>query len=212
MISLFFCLLTFINCNKYEFENSNQSSYSDSEYVYVKTNPDTIKNVISDSIIYFNIFNNTNDTLVTINEILLTGFTGNTVIYPSFSDYTPNILFFYSDCFSVLEGDGKYLINFYQFPEFIFLTPHDSIILKLNITDFREKLISKTWELEDIFTFSSYSKLQNLVSKNYPEKKFYLPLLSVDTTEIKLFDSKAIEIKEDNNYNVLQNAFDIISR
>lgn len=180
------------------------------ENIIVKTIPDTIFTKSPNTEIKIFIQNNTKDTIVTIKEFWPIGFSSSQLTYPMGSYYHPNLIGFSNLSKKTLIVDGIYWKRYDSLPEFLAITPKDSVTISIVFSVLYDFLKEYDWFIFSMIQFANKRDLDNIIKEYYPthltiynnkiqsRKKVYY--------EIKI-DTSYIDERQNGKYDEIKKAF-----
>ncbi len=157
------------------------------------------------------------DTLVTVANMYIEGLSLTTIVYPLGNYYCPNLLILRPGDKTINEGDGKYTVNFNEFPKFFIFPPNSRREIIIETKLLSKLLAGKQWEINGIMCFAKLSVLDSTVREFFPERfetyRRYFIQSDTLTVEAQLSDSVKTtsifkELEQTGKFNKLQNAFD----
>jgi hypothetical protein len=138
--------------------------------IKLKVSPDSISNNASDSIISWQITNESSDSLLMIAEVYIKGLNSTDIVYPLSSYYCPNLLFLFPNDNSSDIGDGIYNINYEKIPPTFSIPPRSKRTIKLNLKNFEYLLLDKKWKTKGLINLAHKSTLDSIIRNIFPDK------------------------------------------
>ena len=179
--------------------------------------PDTMNYNRLEHSICINLFNDGPDTLVTVANIYVEGLSS-TIVYPLGKYYSPNLLLLKPCNKTIDEGDGKYVVNFKEFPTFFIFPPKSRKEIKINTNSVFNLLAENQWKINGIMSFARLSLLDSIIIKLFPDRieSYRNDFIQSDTLNVDAQLSDSIktttvfkELDKPGKFNKIQDAFDI---